>query len=217
MKNIFDYNNMPDIVNKSTICPHCNKGIQPLSIFNINVDKNDMFTCYVAILRCPICKRHYIVDYIINDSEDEIHINATYPFIKNKIVFSKEIQKLSSEFIKIYAEAEQAEAQSLNSIAGVGYRKALEFLIKDYCISNNPSDTSKIEQSPLSFVIENYIDSENIKTLAKAATWIGNDETHYVRKHHDYDCNSLKAFIEVTVRFIDDQTILKNAYDLINK
>lgn len=114
-------------------------------------------------------------------------------------------------------KAEQAEAQSLNSIAGVGYRKALEFLIKDYCISNNPSDTSKIEQSPLSFVIENYIDSENIKTLAKAATWIGNDETHYVRKHHDYDCNSLKAFIEVTVRFIDDQTILKNAYDLINK
>lgn len=45
---------------------------------------------------------------------------------------------------------------NLNEIARIGYRKALEFLIKDYCIDKNKEE-EKIKKEPLSQVIINYI------------------------------------------------------------
>ena len=38
--------------------------------------------------------------------------------------------------------------------------------------------------------------------MAKRATWLGNDETHYFRKWEDKDLSDLKKLIEMTVHFI---------------
>lgn len=43
----------------------------------------------------------------------------------------------------------------------MGYRKALEFLVKDYAIFLNQEDEDKIKNASLSSCINNYID--NIK------------------------------------------------------
>ena len=55
---------------------------------------------------------------------------------------------------------------------------------------------------PLAACIKKYIDNTNINTLAKKAAWIGNDETHYVRKHSDRDISDLKKFIDAMVYFV---------------
>jgi len=39
--------------------------------------------------------------------------------------------------------------QDLKEICGVGYRKALEFLIKDYVILNHDDEKEKIEKNSL--------------------------------------------------------------------
>lgn len=57
--------------------------------------------------------------------------------------FSQEIKDLSPNFVKIYHQAEQAENTGLSDICGLGYRKALEFLVKDYAIAFNPTETGK--------------------------------------------------------------------------
>ena len=41
-------------------------------------------------------------------------------------------------------------------------------------------------------VISRYIDDSNIKNVAKRAVWLGNDETHYIRKWEDKDLSFLK-------------------------
>lgn len=46
------------------------------------------------------------------------------------------------------------------------------------------------------------IDNPKIKEIAKRATWLGNDETHYFRKWEDKDLNDLKKLIEIVVYFI---------------
>lgn len=38
--------------------------------------------------------------------------------------------------------------------------------------------------------------------MAKGASWLGNDETHYVRKWKDKDISDLKKMIELTVYWI---------------
>lgn len=50
------------------------------------------------------------------------------------IVFSDIINEISPGFVKIYNQAHEAEIRLLDDIVGGGYRKALEFLIKDICI-----------------------------------------------------------------------------------
>ena len=68
----------------------------------------------------------------------------------------------------------------------------------------------------LSKCITNYVDNEKIKTLAKASAWIGNDETHYVRKHQDYNVQDLKRFIKATVAYVEYELSFTEALDFLN-
>ena len=48
----------------------------------------------------------------------------------------------------------------------------------------------------------NKIDNSSIKELARRATWLGNDETHYIRKWEDRDIHDLKNLIDLTCQYI---------------
>ena len=60
-----------------------------------------------------------------------------------------------------------------------------------------------IENSQLGHCIEKYIKDERIKAAAKRAAWLGNDETHYVRKWEEQDLSDLKKLISLTLHFIE--------------
>ena len=64
---------------------------------------------------------------------------------------------------------------------------------------------------PLSACINTYIDQVKIKNLATKTVWIGNDETHYVRKHTDRDIEDLKRFIQATVYYISMELVSDDA------
>lgn len=129
--------------------------------------------------------------------------------------FSKLIQNISPDFCKIYNQAYIAQQQNLNEISGIGYRKALEFLVKDYAISRNPNESVNIKSLNLSSCINKYIESPQIKNLATAATWIGNDETHYIKKNINYNLEDMLEFIDVIISFIDSELTISKAQKLI--
>lgn len=122
----------------------------------------------------------------------------------SKQVFSEIINDVSVSFGKIYNEAYSAEQMGLMEICGPGYRKALEFLMKDYAIQGKDEQTvDKIQKMALAKCIEDYIDDEMIKAVAKRAVWLGNDETHYVRKWEEKDVQDLKGLIRLTILWIE--------------
>ena len=45
--------------------------------------------------------------------------------------------------------------------------------------------------------------NEKVKEVAKRAVWIGNDETHYVRRWEGKDIEDLKTLIEITIHWIE--------------
>ena len=198
-----------ETVNK---CPICNSSIAP-------VEKSKFFNSdskmYFFMFECPACNKGFITHYnytnerkIKNDiSYNMLKLVNSYPKVPELHQFDENIKKLSSNFCEIFNQAYVAEQMNLNEIAGIGYRKALEFLIKDYCIDKNKEQEEKIKKEPLSQVITNYILSDKIKNLAKASIWIGNDETHYVRKYEDKDIKDLKRFISATVAYITYELI----------
>lgn len=117
--------------------------------------------------------------------------------------FPEAIREASPTFVEIYNQAIAAEAQNLSHIAGMGLRKALEFLIKDFLIKQEPKKADEIKKAALGTCIKERIEDPKIKLSAQRATWIGNDETHYERKWPDKDIKDLKILIRLTVNWIE--------------
>ena len=104
-----------------------------------------------------------------------------------------------------------AEKRDLNEICGLGYRKALEFLIKDYLIKIYPNEEEKIKQNHrLDNVIETYVTDQRVKFLAKRAAWLGNDQAHYTQKWEDKDINDLKSLINTSLYWISAEKELEH-------
>lgn len=120
------------------------------------------------------------------------------------------IEKLSPNFSKIYTQALNAEYYGLSEICGGGFRKSLEFLVKDFLIAKAESlgtTEESIKKTPLGQCIENYIDDPKTKAVAKMATWLGNDEIHYFRKWEDKELQDLKNLLHLTINSIDNDLL----------
>lgn len=201
------------------VCPHCKKGIFPKlldSYYNeTDFDSSSLF----AVFFCPVCEECFIGVYdLYSDlaSYSKTNLSAVFPSASDRKEFSNGITDLSPSFIKIYNQSLCAESNMLYEVCGLGYRKALEFLIKDYAIHLFPNDEDAIKKKQLSPCIKEYINDSRIKSLATASAWIGNDETHYIRKHDDYCISHLKSFINAVVTFIDSDLACEEATHLLN-
>lgn len=53
--------------------------------------------------------------------------------------------------------------------------------------------------------IDDYVDDAMVKAVAKRAVWLGNDETHYVRKWEEKDVHDLKGLIRLTTLWIEKE------------
>ncbi|MEE0709933.1 MAG: hypothetical protein UCO57_14290 [Gemmiger sp.] len=122
-----------------------------------------------------------------------------------------EISKISPSFVKIFEEAYAAEKSDLTLICGMGYRKALEFLVKDYLIEKDSEAADAIAKEPLAQSIRR-IDNQQIRILAERSAWLGNDETHYTKKHDGYSYKDIKSFLEAIVAFILYEKTVEKAF-----
>ena len=191
---IYSANEFIDVY--SIECPFCHSRVTPVFHY---FDKRNLFAS------CPneSCGRYYA----LTQNKDGKYVKVAPNSTLSSRSFSDIICSISSGFVKIYNQSYQAEQMNLDQICGVGYRKALEFLIKDYLISKASDEhiINSIKSTLLSNCIKKYVQNENIKNVAERATWLGNDETHYVRIWADKDVTNLKHLIDLTVRWIENE------------
>lgn len=124
--------------------------------------------------------------------------------------FATEVTDVSPTFAEVYNQAVEAESHDLDQIAGIGFRKALEFLVKDFAIRQHAADAENIRKMPLAGVIKQYLE-DPLKSTALRATWLGNDEAHYIRKWDGKDITDLKRLIKLTVNWVES-TLLTAKY-----
>lgn len=198
-----------EIDKKPDTCPACGKGISPITCYSYGVDTWRRYEGFLQVVyRCPReeCNRLFIAKYINSQYggvSDTLFLNKTYllDFIEFE-TFSEPITKISEKFPRIYNQAKIAEENGLDMIAGPGFRKALEFLVKDYLIKTNPKLKDQVKKNQLAEAIK-IIDDVRIKNCAERAAWLGNDETHYTRQWEDKDLQDLKNLIKMVVDWID--------------
>lgn len=202
-------------------CPNCHIATSPTFIngYLISSAQNNIQTTAYVIFYCPRCQHLYIAEYYIPsgglDADINIYPYAIYPNSPKEIEFSDNINNLSSMFVSTYKQALYAESdKNTIGLSGLGYRKALEFLIKDYLIKLKHKDKDKTIALELGQCVS-QLDSD-LQDIARASVWLGNDETHYFRKNPEYDLEDLKTFINCLVADIEREYVRIKAKQLTN-
>lgn len=165
---------------------------------------------------CDSCGRGFLGVYSEEGvkSEDIFALDFCAPQKDSQKKWPKEIQGTFNEFVVIYDEAWQAELQGLTNICGMGYRKALERLIKDYLINIAGNDAKEIAGMSLGKCIKDKIDNPKIQIVASRSAWLGNDHSHYQTRFEEFNLNDLKSLIDAVAYWISIEIITRNAAEM---
>src|SRR5437588_7234493 len=127
-------------------CPLCHHGIH--AIERARPRYSGGYRWVERVFQCPrtVCSRLFIGRYCHNHRSDSFMFTESVPVVLEDLGFPDEVRKISSDFCDIYSQAEKAEQSGWLLVAGPGYRKSLEFLMKDYLCSLTPEDAEKIEK-----------------------------------------------------------------------
>jgi len=216
-------------IEEPNICPHCHVVNEPeFKHWENTYDMNDI-SQLITLWRCTNkkCQRHFPVLYVQIDQNSYEFVRFMdgfpkgpdwpVPILNLKSGNKRDIDlSIPSRFIKTYLQSLTAEEEGLDEIAGMGFRKSIEYLVKDWAIQSKPDDCKKINDLWLSAVISEYYDGE-LKGILERATWLGNDQSHYNRLFEEYDNSILKELISLIIVELDRQYKLKHYNEIIQK
>jgi hypothetical protein len=176
------------------LCPVCHKGLAVEGFHFRWISQYWLEGMY----QCPNLECHHLFIAAFGRGSSGTHyFKYAMPFKPMPRAVDDALCQVSPEFAETYRQAWRAKDEQLMKIAGTGFRRALEFLVKDYASRNqNPGDIEAIQKKPLVQVIRDHIKEEGIRTVAERAAWLGNDETHYLRKWEDKDISDLIDLID---------------------
>lgn len=205
---------LPRVIDVS--CPYCHR---PVVTFNTLQSWNRYESFWIARSECPGCKKKVNFFLFVRgnfvDPEKAREATDIYmdPDPALDITYDERINEVSPNFKIIYHQTVLAEKQGLDTIVGIGYRKAIEFLLKDWIIRENPNERDKVAKMGLAECIKKYIPNSDLMKVIQRAVWLGNDETHYERIWKDKDISDLKSLIKVALCKIGSELEVKSLID----
>lgn len=216
-------------------CPHCNQtGVQGF-VSGILIEKNkgsqlfvdgDIVTTKFYITTCCyFCEKFsfHIIRYEDNIDFNKYRQSIDFTFPKYENLDNEPPQNIKDDypdFYNIWKEATKAKNSGLHNLAGMGYRKSIEFLTTDYLLKNSIEGvTEDWITSPKTTLMQKILklDKPRLVTLGKAIAYLGNDETHYTRIHEDYSIDDLINFIDLFISEIESDLKYKKAEKLVNR
>jgi hypothetical protein len=146
-------------VDPPNICPHCHVVNEPKIQYQTVSKDTDNSDCNIQIWSCANqkCRKIFAVMYKFDGKKVNLvrYLNGLpkgpdwpKPILELKSgKLNSDGVAIQSNFIKTYLQSLEAEKFGLDELAGMGYRKAIEYLVKDWAIQNNPDEKEKIEKS----------------------------------------------------------------------
>lgn len=198
------------LVDAPNDCPYCHAKINP--IFKSEQHSREGLYTKEVFLICPVtrCGKGFVAFYAADDGRGAYwykYVNKPNP-VEHEC--SDIINEISENFCTIFNQSYHAEQLGLLEISGVGYRKAFEFLIKDFLTTKNPTKEDLIKKMQIGQCIADYVDDTKLKACAKRAFWLGNDHTHYIKRWEDRDLQDLKTLIKLSINWIESEILTEN-------
>lgn len=212
-------------IEEPRICNHCDHTGEQIFISGVFCEVPIYDSKAICFFSCYFCMKISIhfMSYIRTHESEWLSTNDVLPKDNSnskELFFSPEMVEKFPEFVNIYNQSQRAQDDGLNQIAGMGFRKALEFLVTDFLLSYPPDGVDEEwltdPKTSLSNKIEK-LENQRIKKISKAISFIGNDETHYTRRHPEHDVESIKTFIKALLSDVENEMTLLEVEKLLNK
>lgn len=190
-----------EVDNHPDACPICHRFMSISGIYFIHIN----WGVVQGLYQCANldCHQLFLSTFERRAGDPSYFLSRSEPFTPYDVRVRKQIEEISPEFAETYKQAHRAKQSNLDKVAGAGFRRALEFLVKDYASREADEETKeKIRRKPLVQSIKDHVPEDGIRTVAERAAWLGNDETHYLRKWEEKDVNDLIALIDSVVNWI---------------
>ncbi|WP_151996723.1 MULTISPECIES: hypothetical protein [unclassified Imperialibacter] len=138
------------VVERPTICPHCHVATQPeLLAHFLHKRSEEGKQERLIVWRCMYddCGKTIVSIYdqvadilAIDRILDGSPLVPEWPDAIRSLQFSagKSGEHLDTRFLAAYSQSLLAEQHGLSEIAGIGYRKAIEYLVKDFVRYHHP-------------------------------------------------------------------------------
>ena len=219
------YASFPVELEEPRICNHCDHTGQQIFVSGIALSKSLEKTDAICFFNCYFCQKTSIhfMSFVERNSYTWLKTVEVLPksqMIERPITKNAEMIKKFPEFFEIYNQSQKAQDSELNQIAGMGFRKSLEFLVTDFLLAYPPKNVTeewlKDPKTSLSNKIEK-LENQRIKKISKAISFIGNDETHYTRRHPEHDVESIKTFIRALLSDVENEMTLLEVEKLLSK
>ena len=188
------------------ICPHCGIHCDAHVIDKVNFDKKD-FQFVFLIFQCTACDKIFTATYRVKEQRSEI-CGITPNVISS---YSDElISGISPRFISLYNQALRSKDNKDFDLAAIGYRSAIEVLIKDYAINELNKDENEVSKKKLHDAISEYLPGSDFMNSADVIRYIGNDYTHYDRKYSDLDFGILDTYMDIFIGLIRTKLLINH-------
>lgn len=190
-------------------CPYCNAKID--GSYYKTLHENESISLGLVLCTYAECRKGFTVRLRrVTSLSYEIVELLPKPLPKLNM---NGLDGLFPDFERIYKQAQDVDALGYSDIAGPGYRKAIEFLVKPYLVDLNSDEKEQIENESLAHSLKRIGDPRIQKVLTKAY-WLANDETHYARKWEQYDISDLKTLINLVIYYIASEEMAKSYTDM---
>jgi hypothetical protein len=196
-------------------CPICRSSVEPKFLTAVLNGEGGDSPILQLVYRCPrkFCGRAFLSFYEgipqSGSGRRWYFLHHAAPVTPAAPRIPELVAALSERFQRVYTQAAAADELKLDEVAGPGYRKALEILVKDFALTMPGVDPATVKRTLLGPCIETYIPDERVKRVAKRAAWLGNDETHYERRWENQDIEDLKRLLAMTINAIDNELLAR--------
>lgn len=181
---------------KPMVCAYCGVHTDSETTDAHHFPLADEDAVLVVSYKCTNCEKQFLAVYI--KEGERLTLNTIIP-IADKDEVHPGLKEVSPEFERIHQQAYRAELRGDIDIAAVGYRTALEVLVKDFAIKELGEREETVASKKLAQAIEDYSGSVELLQTSDVVRMLGNDYTHYRKKHEDISFETLKHYYNVTM------------------
>ncbi len=181
---------------KPMTCPYCGVYTEATATGAESFILTGDQSAIIISFECTRCKRRFLAVYI---KENHCYtLNTIIPIAENDEVHEG-LKEVSPEFERIHQQAYRAELRGDIDLAAVGYRTALEVLVKDFAIKALGEKEEEVAKKSLAQAIDEYSGTVDLMRAEDVVRILGNDYTHYQKKHEGHDFSELKHYYNITL------------------
>lgn len=192
---------------KPAVCPFCGIGTDAPMSSAASLPYKTSSHIVVASYQCTSCAQKFVVLYERNNDELSYLDIWAHP---SGEALPPCFEKISSRFVEVHKEAQAVELMGYTDLASMGYRKALEIIVKDFAINvlGEPEDT--VSKKPLADAIGIYLHQDSLMKTADVVRILGNDHVHYQEKYPEFDFSLLEHYYSIFLQLISTQYDIHN-------